>query len=129
MTSPPPGGSSEAPGLGRSMKWKPGGDERRIATSADDRCHDSVTTSKSMLFARIVSATARYFLLNEWMFQVGTRIRLRYEEEEQTAQLTVRLLAQRASLDEEHTPVATSHNGKVTCAYNPASCRLYQLTT
>src|SRR6218665_1848493 len=108
MTSPPPGGSSKAPGLGRSMKLKPGGDERRIATSADDRCHDSVTTSKSMLFARIVSATARYFLLNEWMFQVATRIRLRYEEEEeeQAAQLTVRLLAQRASLDDEHTPQA-----------------------
>src|SRR6218665_2462120 len=73
MTSPPPGGSSKAPGPGRSMKLKPGGDERRIATSADDRCHDSVTTSKSMLFARMVSATARYFLLNEWMFQVATR--------------------------------------------------------
>src|SRR6218665_203259 len=73
MTSPPPGGSSKAPGLGRSMKLKPGGDERRIATSADDRCHDSVTTSKSMSFARIVSATARYFLFNEWMFQVATR--------------------------------------------------------
>src|SRR6218665_2344834 len=73
MTSPPPGGSSKAPGLGRSMKLKPGGDERRIATSADDRCHDSVTTSKSMFFARMVSATARYFLLNEWMFQVATR--------------------------------------------------------
>src|SRR6218665_1940332 len=128
MTSPPPGGSSKAPGLGRSMKWKPGGDERRIATSADDRCHDSVTTSKSMLFARMVSATARYFLLNEWMFQVATRIRLRYKDE-QAAQLTVRLLAQRPSLNDEHTPVATSHNGKVTCAYNAAACRLYRLTT
>src|SRR6218665_1224059 len=73
MTSSPPGGSSEAPGLGRSMKLKPGGDERRIATSADDRCQDSVTTSKSMLFARMVSGTARYFFLNEWMFQVVTR--------------------------------------------------------
>lgn len=73
-TRPPPRQfKSEGLGLGQSMKVKSGEIERSRVTSFDARCHGCVMTRRSMLFDRIVSATARYLLRSERLFHVVSR--------------------------------------------------------